>query len=70
MRRQISAVCMLRIAFLSNLFAYRRGVIYHVPLQRGVHCMHYLFLGDFLSVINHVPSADAYKLYYAMLILN
>ena len=31
MRRQISAVCVVRIAFLLILFTYRRGVIYHVP---------------------------------------
>ena len=50
-RLQISAVCMLRTAFLLILFAfYRRGVIYHVPsVAQGLlreHLRDYLFLED------------------------
>ena len=33
----------------------RRGVIYHVPLQRRVHCASYLFLGDYGTFNQFLP---------------
>lgn len=63
----IGCMCGQNNLCVNFICVYRRGMIYHVPPLQSRRNVCRIVFGGFRNVINHAPSADACRLFYAML---